>query len=427
MRKVRPCGILLSSRLRSAECCVQYAADLLFFRSAADRPPRTLGFLAALSNVWLMQWPLSVPRPHRWAFIGAGAVLVLVLMRVLHAVVGTVRIDDARLVVPTVPVTPAAQPIVAQEYGRLGRLYVREGAAVAPGDPLFSLQRDPQLDQELVDRGVARDLAEVNEQSRDTRREIDSVTERIVMVRAVRQPFLEKQISLARDHLLRREQLWQEGAISRDLLDESRDRLLELQQDFLERQQDRQRLVELQQLLTLHQVRLRHLTQSQVVLRQQDQQRRDASRRHPRLDTEEQARLDYATYRSPARGVVLRLLKQPGDPVRPRETVAIWQREQQPPQVEALLPSHGSRLMASDQLARVEVPSLRQVYNARLQSWRFRDKQLLQARFNLEGLPESEARRLLALPGEPVRVEMPRRLNLLYWLQTGQTVPSMTR
>ena len=55
--------------------------------------------------------------------------------------------------------------------------------------------------------------------------------------------------------------------------------------------------------------------------------------------------------------MVLRLLKQPGDTVRPRETVAIWQREQQPPQVEALLPAQGAWLFATDQVARVEVPS----------------------------------------------------------------------
>ena len=367
----------------------------------------------------VMELPASASKPQRLAFIAAGALLTLALFRIFYSILGPVRTDDARLVVPSQPVVPAAQPIVSQEYGRLGRLFVREGAAVAPGDPLFSLQRDPQIDQELVDRGIARDLSEVNEQIRDVRRFIDSLTERIVMVRAVRQPLLEQQISMAATRLQRREQLWRAGGVSRDVVDEARERVLKFQQELLEHQQDRQRQEELQNLLGIQQQRWRSLIAHQADLRQKDLRRREASRRHPELDTEEQARLDYATYRSPARGVVLRLLKQPGDPVRPRETVAIWQREQQPPQVEALLPSQGKWLVGSDQLATVEVPSLREVYSARMLSWRPAGRGLLQVRFNLQDLPASEARRLLTLPGEPVRLEMPRRLKLLHWLQTG--------
>ncbi|MCP9910907.1 hypothetical protein KBZ15_13520 [Cyanobium sp. BA20m-p-22] len=210
-------------------------------------------------------------------------------------------------------------------------------------------------------------------------------------------------------------------------MDESRERLLRLQQERLERQQEHQHLEGLQRLLLQQQQSWRMLSLRQDSLRRHDLERREASRRHPQLDGEQQARLDYATYRSPGRGVVLRLLKQPGDTVRPRETVAIWQREQQPPQVEALLPAQGAWLLATDQAARVEVPSLRQFYEARVFSWKPAGSGLLQVRLNLDKLPTSETRRLLALPGEPVRVELPRQLNLVRWLQTGRLSPSLAQ
>jgi multidrug resistance efflux pump len=370
---------------------------------------------------------LQARRLPRWAFISASTLLAFAFLRATHSAWGTIRSDQARLLIPSLLVVPAAQPVVALEYGRLGRIFVREGAGVAPGEPLFSLQRDPQIDQELVDRGVARDLADVNEQIRDARRVIDALRERMVMARALPLPLLDQQILFARARLLRREQLEREGGVSRDLVDESRERLLRLQQERLERQQESQRLADLQRLIKQQQQIWRSLNQRQANLRQQDLQRRVASRRHPQLDVEQQDRLEYATYRAPGRGVVLRLLKQPGDPVRPRETVAILQREQQPPQVEALLRTQGAWLLATDQVARVEVPSLRQFYEARILSWKPAGRGLLQVRLNLDKLPTSESRRLLALPVEPVRVELPRQLNLVRWLQTGRLSPSLAQ
>ncbi|MEB3296929.1 MAG: hypothetical protein VKL23_05275 [Cyanobacteriota bacterium] len=359
-------------------------------------------------------------RPTRLGIVAAGTVVALVLLRMAHSALGTVESDEARLVVPAVPVVPAAQPVVAQEYGRLGRLFVREGTAVAPGEPLFSLQRDPSVDQDLVDRGVARDLAEVNDQVRDAQRMIDLLAERIVMVRVVGEPLLQQQLRLVEQRLQRREQLWREGGLSRDVMEDARERVLKLRQDLVERQRESHRLVELQSLQRLQLERWRSLLQRQAAVRQLDLQRRVAARQHPRLGTDEQASLDYATYRVPGRGVVLRLLKKPGDPVRPKETVAIWQREQQPPHVEALVPAQQPWFVVPDQMARVEIPSLRQVFSARLLSWKSNGNGILKVRFNLEGVSPSDIRRLLSLPGEPVRVQVPRRLNLVHWLQTGQ-------
>ena len=343
----------------------------------------------------------------RWLLLGSCAVAVL--WRPIDAAIGPIQIDDAQLVIPAVPVVPAAMPVVAQDYGRMGRLFVREGMAVAPGVPLFSLQRDPALDQDLVDRGLARDLAELNDQIRDTRRVIDSLIERIVMVRSASKPMLEPQIALARQRLLRRLALWKQGGVSRDLVDESNERYLRLEQELLDSRQDGERLRELMKLLRAQRLQLAGLVQRQASLRRIDLQRRNASHDRPRLQPGEQARLDYATYRAPGRGVVLRLLKQPGDPVRPHETVAIWQQEQLPPQVEARLKVDGLTQVAPEQRATVEIPSLRQRYAARLLNSQLAAPGVVQLRFGLDHVPPSEVRRLLALPEEPVRLQMDRR------------------
>lgn len=362
----------------------------------------------------MVEWPHTRMRPPRLLGVAVATGLVLALLRLGHTALAVIRSDEARLLVPALPVVPAAQPVVAQEFGRVGQVFVREGMAVAPGQPLVSLQRDPELDQELVDRGVARDLSDLNEQIRDAQRVIDALNERMVMAREPRQPWLEQQQHLAGERLRRREQLWQQGGLSRDLVDAARAEWLTLQQRQLEHQQDSRRLKELQQLRQLQQGRLQGLLQRQSQLRQVDQQRRQASRRHPRLLLEAQAKLDYATYTAPGRGIVLRLLKRPGDPVRPREAVAIWQRDQQPPLVEAKLPAPQSWAASPEQRATVEIPSLRQRYNARLLSWTRTPGEQIQARFQLEAVPAADVRRLLALPGEPVRIELQRRplLNL---------------
>ena len=75
---------------------------------------------------------IEVMQLPRWALIPASAVLAFALLRATHSTWGTIRSDQARLLLPSLPAVPAAQPVVALEYGRLGRMFVRESAAVAP-------------------------------------------------------------------------------------------------------------------------------------------------------------------------------------------------------------------------------------------------------------------------------------------------------
>lgn len=378
------------------------------------------GWLDALALLQLKRTPWAHGRLHRYGLIAGLVVLGGILMRVGHGVMAPVQVDDARLAVPSTPLVPGTELVVAKEYGRLGHVYVREGAAVAPGQVLFSLKRDPEIEQDLVDRGLARDISEVNAQIRESRRALDSLAERLVLARTVVNPQFERQIALARQRLDRRISLWLAGGLSRDLVDDGEERLLRLKRDAAEWHEDRQKLVSLQRLIQQQNARLQGLLQQQAQLRKSDLQRRSEMRVHPPLQFNEQSHLDYATYRSPGRGTVLRLLKQPGEAVKPREAVAIVQKDLPPPVVEARIPQSDQWLLLPDQEARVEIPSLRQRYNAQTVAVDHGGNGWVRLRLALKGVPAPEIRRLLTLPGEPVRLTIPREHLLARWLRTRE-------
>jgi biotin carboxyl carrier protein len=359
-------------------------------------------------------------RLRRYSLIAGTVLTGGMVVRLLHGVVAPVQVDDARLALPSAPLVPATELVVAEEHGRLAQIYVREGAAIAPGQALFSLKRDHQIEQDLVDRGVARDLAEVNDQIRDARRSIDSLAERLVMAQTIVNPQLDQQVSLARQRLDRRLTLWRAGGVSRDFVDDGEERLLRLKRDTAQWREDRQKLVNLQYLMQQQQARLVELQQQQAQLRKADLQRRASVRVHPPLQFNEQSHLDYATYRSPGRGMLLRLLKQPGEAVQPREALAIVQKDLPPPVVEARIPQSEQWLLLPEQEAQVEIPSLRQRYDAQYVGVDQGGDGWQRVRLALKGVPAPEVRRLLTLPGEPVRLRIPREHLLVRWLRTRQ-------
>ena len=364
------------------------------------------------------QLDLGNGRLQRYGLIGVSVLLGGLIIRGAHDLFSPIQVNEARLQIPSLPVKAPTELVVAQERGRMGELFVREGAAVAPGQNLFLLKRDPEVEQDLVDRGLARDLAETNDQIRDIRRAIDGLSERQVLVRPIANPDFAGQIRLAKQRLARRQQLMQDGGLSRDFVDEAQERLLRLQRDAAQWQEDRNKLRSLEALRQRQLGRLVALDQQQFQLRSADQQRRIEARLHPPLNLTTQSQLDYASYRSPSRGTVLRLFKQPGDPVRPYEAVALIQNDIPAPVVEATVPMSKQWLLMPAQQARVEIPSLRQRYQAQTIAVQRSGDALQRIRFRLIGVPPDEIRRLLALPGEPVKLWIPREHLLVRWLRT---------
>lgn len=359
-------------------------------------------------------------RFQRYTLIGGAALSAGLFISLTHSLFSPVKVDEASLISPVTPSAPAMDVLVAREYGRLGQIFIREGASVAPGQVLFSLKRDPMIQQDLVDRALARDLSDVNAQIRDARREINTLTTRLVMSRPVAQPRYQQQIAVAHQRLSRRLAVWQQGGLSRDFIDQGEEHLLRLQRDAAEWEEDRRRQASLKNLLQQQKRRLAVLVQQQEKLRTADLQRRADDRIHPPLQIDEQSQLDYATYRAPARGTVLRLLKKPGDAVKPRETIAVLQKDLVPPEVEATLPNSDHFLLQPGHAVQVEIPSLRQKYSARYVAMVNHSGSSKRVRLALEGVPASETRRLLMLPGEPVSVLIPRDNVLVRWFRTRE-------
>ena len=98
------------------------------------------GWLDALALLQLNRAQFGNERLRRYSLI-AGTVLAGGLaVRLLHGVVAPVQVDDARLALPSAPLVPATELVVAEEHGRLAQLSVREGAAFAPCHALFCLK-----------------------------------------------------------------------------------------------------------------------------------------------------------------------------------------------------------------------------------------------------------------------------------------------
>jgi biotin carboxyl carrier protein len=361
---------------------------------------------------------ISDGRWHRYGLLAVMLVCGGLLIRVGHDFFAPIQIAEARLQIPSQPVTTPTDLVVARERGRVGALFVREGAAVAPGQDLFSLKRDPNVEQDLVDRGLARDLSDLNVQIRDAQREINSLAERQVLVRPMASPQFERQLSLAEQRLARRRLLMEQGGLSRDRVQETEERLLRLQRDAAEWREDQNKLKSLQDLMQQQRSRLAQLRERQSSLQAVDQTRRAELRVHPPLNLTTQRHLDYSSYRASSRGTVLRLFKEPGDPVRPHEAIALIQNELPPPVVEATVPRSQHWLMNPDQQARVEIPSLRQRYEAQYLAVQRHSDTHQRIRLRLIGVPAEEIRRLLALPGEPVRLWIPREHRLVRWMRT---------
>lgn len=111
----------------------------------------------------------------------------------------------------------------------------------------------------------------------------------------------------------------------------------------------------------------------------------------------------------------MRILRDSGNPVRPRETVLILQRDQPPPVVVALAPGNDARQLHTGQRGEVEIPALRRRFIASVSELTppSRSSALAQVQLTLVDPPAEELSRLAALRGAPAVVVLPNRSNPL--------------
>ncbi|MFW6732007.1 MAG: hypothetical protein ACODUE_09805 [Synechococcus sp.] len=378
--------------------------------------------------------PPTQPRPPspRWLplLLLLVAPLPWLAQQVLRSAT-SLRLDQAVVGRPPGPVQPILEAVAAPRQGLVGQLFVAEGAAVAPGQPLFTLQPDPRLDQDLLDRALSRDIDNVDNRLRQAELRVLELQDRLAQSRleqrasdpagaAVAVAALASQERTQQQVLLRRRQLLREGAVTADDVDGTAIRLAEvtarLQDSRRQASQERlrsDRTTELRRSLQREQGRLAALDQRLRGLRGQEESQRRLAADQPRSFSEAslRARSLYGTVRASLRGVVVRILRDSGNPVRPRETVLILQRDQPPPVVVALAPGNDARQLRPGQRGEVEIPALRRRFIASVSELTppSRPGALAQVQMTLVDPPAEELSRLAALRGAPAVVVLPNR------------------
>lgn len=343
----------------------------------------------------------------------------------------SLRLEQAMVGRPPGPVQPILEAVAAPRQGLVGQLFVAEGAAVAPGQPLFTLQPDPRLDQDLLDRALSRDIDNVDNRLRQAELRVLDLQDRLAQSRleqrasdpagaAVAAAALASQERQQRQVLQRRRQLLREGAVTADDVDATAIRLAEvtarLQDSLRQASQERlrsDRTAELRRSLQREQGRLAALDQRLRGLRGQEEQQRRLAADQPRTFSEAslRARSLYGTVRASLRGVVVRILRDSGNPVRPRETVLILQRDQPPPVVVAQVLGNDARQLRPGQRGEVEIPALRRRFVAAVSELTSpsRPGASAQVQLTLVDPPAEELSRLAALRGAPAVVVLPNR------------------
>lgn len=374
---------------------------------------------------WMPLLPLLLLAPLPWA-----------AQQLLRSAT-SVRLEQAVVGRPPGPVQAALEAVAAPRQGLVGQLFVAEGMAVAPGQPLFTLQPDLRLDQDLLDRALSRDIDNLDNRMRQAELRVLDLQDRVAQSRleqqgvdpdgsAVAVAALATQERRQQQVLQRRRRLLGEGAVTEDDVDGTAIRLAEvtarLQDTRRQALQERlrtERTLELRRSLHKEQARLQALAHRLQGLRGQEETQRRLAADQPRTFSEAslRARSLYGTVRSSLRGVVVRILRDSGNPVRPRETVLILQRDQPPPVVVAQVPGTVARQLRPGQRGEVEIPALRRRFVATVTALPSAPPGApTQVQLTLQDPPTEELSRLAALRGAPAVVVLPNRANPLQLL-----------
>jgi len=405
-----------------------------------DRPALQQMAHAVECGLVALAAPPSLPRPPSPRWLPLLLLLVAPLpwaaQQLLRSAT-SVRLEQAVVGRPPGPVQAALEAVAAPRQGLVGQLFVAEGMAVAPGQPLFTLQPDLRLDQDLLDRALSRDIDNLDNRMRQAELRVLDLQDRVAQSRleqqgvdpdgsAVAVAALATQERRQQQVLQRRRRLLGEGAVTEDDVDGTAIRLAEvtarLQDTRRQALQERlraERTIELRRSLHNEQARLQALAHRLQGLRGQEETQRRLAADQPRTFSEAslRARSLYGTVRSSLRGVVVRILRDSGNPVRPRETVLILQRDQPPPVVVAQVPGTVARQLRPGQRGEVEIPALRRRFVATVSALPSpRPDAPTQVQLTLQDPPAEELSRLAALRGAPAVVVLPNRANPLQLL-----------
>ncbi len=213
--------------------------------------------------------------------------------------------------------------VAAAETGRIDRLLVQEGDAVAAGDILAYLdtydvrraERDyaaSQLAEAQTQRQAETDLGQAQVQEATTRLgQVDEPQAFAIEAQIARVNRIEAELATARTDLSRFDQLQRDGAVSQQELDQQQSRVTALEEDLRTAQADRLRL-ERSRSSDLQNAQAQVQAAEANLVRSQAQIQVESATRNLALA---EARLAQTIVRAPRAGRVLRLLVEPGEAV----------------------------------------------------------------------------------------------------------------
>jgi multidrug efflux pump subunit AcrA (membrane-fusion protein) len=453
-------------------------------------------------------------------YLTIGIVLSYYTLRSIYSSLANIQITDAIVSKPLGPVLSPVEPILSQEQGIIGQMFVYEGISVTPGQPLFTTRHDPLIDLDLLDKATAREVNNIDALIRDAKGNIDSLdlkiklsqiklssiqgdieeretlrdqeSKKLEFYQSISQTKLDSyhskeqwltlQAETAKSRRQRLIKLFQQGAVSQEFVDSATTRLADIEaqlQDAKREYQiaktgiisvqkgdfyDERSLVSdlatltakvhslrknlelakkekffLEQSLNQQKQRVQSLQEQKEKLQTREQQRQEIRNQHPLYDESKSRKknLEYAVYKAPFRGVVVKILKVTASSVKPKETVLILQRELEPPKIDAYVtPAQANQVQLGSE-ASVQIPALNKEYSMRIVKIDRTPKALEQAQeeyqfkglqdktvyiqLSIDNLSQEDNSRLTTVKGMPALVKIPKTSttfdSFLFWLK----------
>jgi multidrug resistance efflux pump len=441
-------------------------------------------------DLWVNQVPNTALKKARakqilfsLVYLVIGGALGLYTVRSIYDSLVNMQIESATLAKPLGPVVAPVEPVISKEQGIVSHLYVHEGMSIKAGEPLFRTQNDDLAERDidsivqkiqLSRLGLAEAQAELQEAEALKQQE----TEKLQSYQAISQNKLDSararvealsaQYQIEKKNLERFATLLEEGAVSQQAFDSGRSKFedaeVELQQAKAEYKvaqiavfsaqkgnfYDGDKLISDLPHLTAKVNKLRQHVQiaaqkvsslEQELNKQiQKLQISEPQRQYLRQPPQDQNLFSDSSfsviYKAPFTGSVLKVVKPPSSPVRPRETVMVLQRELQLPTIDAYLTQEQANQITIGSQAITLIPALNKQYQARVTKIdrtgraadQARDYQLQDSKdrpvyvqLTLDNISEKDKSQLIAAKGMPVILDLPKHTNiferLAFWLR----------
>ncbi len=403
-----------------------------------------------------------------------GTLLFFTARSIYHSLVN-LEVETATIAKPLGPVISPVESVVAKEQGVIDELYVHEGMNVKPGQPLFSIKNDElaERDIDLLTREIQLNktqLAQAQADLREAELLKQQEIEKLNSYKAISQTELNSakttlesqraEYQIQKDNLERHRVLLEQGAISRTVYDQAKSRFVNAESELKEAESDYRvaqvaaattqrgnfydgerlisdlprRTAEVQKLREVVRIASEKVINSERMLNQRvrELQITQPMRGYIQSSSQDQTlfprKVFSISYKAPFPGSVLKVTKVAGNPVRPRETVMVLQREQAPPMIDVYLTPEEAQYIAIGTLITVQIPTLNKEYVARVSKLSHlplspnSDTRSVYVQLILDNLSPEDSGLILANRGIPVNVKISKQATnvfhrLQYWFK----------